>query len=56
MGWRARVMPFETAPGAGPGNWVVDRVELEIWWMNGAYRRSFMLDGFRRSLLQPGDL
>lgn len=56
MGWRARVMPFETAPGAGAGNWVVDRVELEIWWMNGTLKRGFTLEGFRRSLLQPGDL
>jgi prepilin-type N-terminal cleavage/methylation domain-containing protein len=50
-GWRALVVPYETAPGAGPGEWVVDRIELEIWWLNGTYRRSFTLDGFRRSLL-----
>jgi type II secretion system protein I len=54
-GWRARVLPYEAAPGAGPGNWVVDRIELEIWWMNGTLKRSFTLEGFRRSLLQPGD-
>jgi general secretion pathway protein I len=55
-GWRARVTPFEAAPGASPGQWVLDRIELEIWWMNGATRRSFTIEGFRRSLLQPGDL
>jgi general secretion pathway protein I len=55
-GWRARVLPFETAAGAGAGNWVLDRVELEIWWMDGATRHSYTLEGFRRSLLQPGDL
>jgi len=55
-GWRAVVLPYETAPGAAPGNWVLDRIQLEIWWMNGATRRSFTLDGFRRSLLQPGDI
>jgi general secretion pathway protein I len=55
-GWRARVMPYEWAPGASPGMWVVDRIELEIWWMNGATRRSFTLEGYRRSLLADGDL
>jgi general secretion pathway protein I len=55
-GWRATILPFETAAGAGPGNWVVDRVELEVWWLNGSTRRSFTLEGYRRSLLQSGDL
>jgi general secretion pathway protein I len=55
-GWRAQVTPFEKAPGAGPGQWVVDRIELEVWWMDGATRRGFSLEGFRRGLLRPGDL
>jgi general secretion pathway protein I len=55
-GWRARIMPFEWANGAGPGMWVVDRIELEIWWMNGATRRSFTLESYRRSLLAGGDI
>ncbi len=54
-GWRAQVTPFERAPGAGPGQWVVDRIELEIWWMDGATRRGFNLEGFRRGILHPGD-
>jgi general secretion pathway protein I len=55
-GWRAVVTPFETAPDAAPGKWVVDRIELEIWWMSGPNRRSMTLETFRRSLLRPGDL
>lgn len=55
MGWRARVTPFEALPGRGPGAWGVDRIELEIWWMQGEVRRSFSLEGFRRSTLQAGD-
>jgi general secretion pathway protein I len=56
-GWRARVLPFEYAPGAaGPGGWVVDRIELEIWWMDGATRHTFTLESFRRGILQPGDV
>ena len=55
IGWRAMVEPFETAPGAGPGQWVVDRIQLQIWWMDGETRHAFSLEGFRRGILQPGD-
>jgi general secretion pathway protein I len=54
-GWRARVAPFEAAPGTGPGSPGIDRVELEVWWMSGETRRSFNLEGFRRNLLRMGD-
>jgi general secretion pathway protein I len=57
MGWIARLTPFELPRGARPeGTPFIERVELEIWWMNGAQRRSFRLDGFRRSALTPADL
>jgi general secretion pathway protein I len=55
IGWRAVVQPFEVAPGAGPGQWVVDRVQLQIWWMDGVTRHEFSLEGFRRGVLQNGD-
>lgn len=55
-GWSAVVMPFEWAPGAGPGMWVLDRVQVQIWWMDGATRHEFSLEGYRRGILQPGDL
>lgn len=55
-GWRATVAPFETAAGGeAPGLWVLDRVELEIWWMDGSTRRSFALEGYRRALLRVED-
>ena len=54
-GWRARVMPFESAPEANDLNWVMDRIELEIWWMDGVTRHSFSLEGYRRALLRPGE-
>ena len=53
-GWRARVTAIEAAPEANDFNFVVDRIELEIWWMDGATRRSFSLEGYRRALLPPG--
>jgi general secretion pathway protein I len=55
-GWRAQVLPFEAAPGAGAGQWVLDRVEVEVWWMDGSTRRSFSVEGYRRGILRPGDL
>jgi prepilin-type N-terminal cleavage/methylation domain-containing protein len=54
-GWRARVTPIEAAPEATDLNWVVDRIELEIWWMDGPTRRGFSLEGYRRSLLPQGE-
>lgn len=54
-GWRARVMPFEAPPGAGPSSPGIDRVELEIWWMNGQTRHSFSLEGFRRNIFRRDD-
>ena len=55
-GWIARVTPFETRPGGNaPGRWVVDRVELEVWWIDGAVRRAFALDGYRRAILRVED-
>ncbi len=53
-GWRARVTPIEAASEAAYWNWVVDRIELEIWWMDGATRRSFSLEGYRRTLMPQG--
>ena len=53
-GWRARVTPIEFAPEATELNWVVDRIELEIWWMDGTARHSFSLEGYRRALLPMG--
>ncbi len=52
--WNAVVQPFETAIVA-PGYWDVDRIVLEIDWMDGAVKHSFSLEGFRRGILQNGD-
>ena len=54
-GWQAIVTPIEAAPEANDLNFVVDRIQLEIWWMDGSTRRSFSLEGYRRALLRPGE-
>jgi general secretion pathway protein I len=53
-GWQATVTPFETRnsiPAPGPGERIVDRVALEIWWMDGTTRRSYTLEGFRKAVV-----
>jgi len=55
-GWRARMTPFDVPPGAGAGVAVLDRVELEVWWKKGGFRRSFTLEGFRRGMLRPEEV
>lgn len=51
MGWRAKITTFEKPEKAGPGSAVMDRIELEIWWMKSDQRRTFTLEGFRRGVL-----
>jgi general secretion pathway protein I len=54
--WRARLSPFELPPNPGLGTPYLERIQLEIWWMNQDQRRSFTLEGFRHSVLTPDDL
>jgi general secretion pathway protein I len=56
-GWRARVTVAETSPAPpAPGDFVLDRIQLEIWWMAGPQRRTFALDTYRRRTLRPEDI
>ena len=55
-GWRARLTAFEMPPVPAPGQMALDRIELEVWWIHGAQRRSFNLDGYRRRVLKPEDI
>jgi|SRR5690242_10733488 len=55
-GWRARVSPFEMPASRGPGTAILERIELEVWWMAGDKRRTFTVDAFRRKQLREGHL
>ena len=55
-GWRARITPFEIPPGLAVGAAYLERIELEIWWMYGEQRRTFRVEGYRRSVLTPDDV
>lgn len=50
-GWRAQVTPFEGPANPPPGTRIVERVELEVWWRNGARENKIQLEGFRRTTL-----
>jgi len=55
-GWRAQVAVVEaSSPTPAPGDWVLDRIQLEIWWMSGGQQRTFPLESYRRRKLRPGD-
>ena len=49
-GWHARITPFETQQGAPPGQAVLERIQLEIWWTEGGQRHTFPLEGYRRGV------
>jgi len=50
-GWAARFSPYITREGAPPGSPCLERVELEIWWLDGNHRQTFPLEGFRRNVI-----
>jgi general secretion pathway protein I len=50
-GWRARLTRFETPPQAGPGTTVLERIELDVWWMSGSQKRALSLEAFRPAVV-----
>jgi len=53
-GWQARMVPFERAPGPpSPGQLVLDRIQLNVWWGDERARKSFTLEAFRERMLTP---
>ncbi len=52
-GWQARVAPFEMPPNPAPGSLVLERLELEVWWMSGPERRALTLEGYRSAVFTP---
>ncbi|MBY0505133.1 MAG: prepilin-type N-terminal cleavage/methylation domain-containing protein [Bryobacteraceae bacterium] len=56
QGWQLRVTPFDVPPAPMPGMPVLDRLELEAWWMDGGSRRTYTLTGYRPGVLTEADL
>ncbi|MBZ2179644.1 MAG: prepilin-type N-terminal cleavage/methylation domain-containing protein [Acidobacteriota bacterium] len=55
-GWKARASILEGPPNAGPGVEILERIELQVWWKQGAKLRTFPLDGYRKRILLPGEV
>jgi general secretion pathway protein I len=55
-GWRAELSPFDLPPNPAPGDQILDRMELQIWWLSGGRRHTFSLEAYRPYVLQPEDL
>ncbi|HWB84999.1 MAG TPA: type II secretion system protein [Bryobacteraceae bacterium] len=55
-GWKARLSMAQMPPAPVAGQLALERIELEVWWMGGAVRRSFTLEGFRYRVLLPADI
>jgi general secretion pathway protein I len=55
-GWRAQATVFDAPRHVTPGILVLERVELEVWWMAGSNRRKIAMEGFRRHVVLPGEL
>ena len=51
-GWNGSVSKVEEAPEPTTGNFALDRVQLEVWWMTGSQRRTFSLEGYRHRLVR----
>lgn len=53
VNWRAMATVFEAPPGnLPPGTRVIERLEVEVSWMDGPNRRSYKLSGYR--IARPG--
>ncbi len=59
-GWQAVVtffewagMPEQQAPGGGR---VMERIHLQVWWMEGHTRRQLELESYRGTQLEPRDM
>jgi general secretion pathway protein I len=50
-GWKARVTPFDVPENPGPGSKILERIEVQIWWVVSGSTQTFELEGFRRAVL-----
>jgi hypothetical protein len=56
-GWRARATPAEWhGEELGPGQKILERVELEVWWKVGEKRKTLRLETYRATVLREQDM
>ena len=54
-GWRGAVTLADKGPAPTPGGFMLERVQVEVWWMAGEQRRTFILESYRRRVIRPDD-
>jgi len=52
-GWRARTSLWKLPPYPVPGEFALERLDLEVWWGAGAGRRTLAMSSYRRHVLTP---
>jgi hypothetical protein len=50
-GWRARASLWKLPPYPVPGEFALERLDLEVWWGSGAGRRTLAMASYRRHAL-----
>lgn len=55
-GFRAVITPFDVPPRARPGTTILERVQLEVWWLSGEKRKTFQLEGFRQGTMTAAEV
>jgi hypothetical protein len=55
-GWKARVTAFEVPDNPVAGNKILDRIEVQIWWVVSGQTQTFQAEGFRRAVLTQQDI
>ena len=55
-GWHAQVSTFDMQTPPAPGQAVLNRIQLEVWWKIGEDIRKFALDGYKSEILRPEDV
>jgi general secretion pathway protein I len=54
-GWTGIITLFEAPGSAAEGDPSLDRVHLEVWCGDGAAKRTFTMEGFRRGLVTAAE-
>lgn len=55
-GWRAHTSFWKMPPYPAPGEFALERLDLQVWWGSGAGRRTLAMSAYRRHTLTPDDV
>jgi len=50
-GWKAMITQFEAPPTTPPGSEILQRVQLDVWWMDADRQKNFELEGYRKGII-----